>query len=565
MFSFLSLFPGGAFFNLDNKGKMKSYYDCYSPYGLPLKFLNKNSVIYSILTLYDIDKIEGKDIISYFIGTTNQLLLTYNKIDFDCIINLDEDKITFNKKLDMSILSMGKKENSILKKLKKECKSLFDMDNSDDINDNWMLYKEENKLPTKGKSKKKKEKMKIYLEKNIEHISLFAGSDDYIRGIFLKYITNFLSDIQLTQQIISDTEFNNEAKLSKIKDVLNDYNCNFILKWITNTKNFLFWNYEHSPNLWKLSPHLELCKNVKILYENGDIYNGELSFGLPNNQGRLEYNYKNIDYIYIGDFVNGLKQGKGNLASKDNKFSYEGDFINDKFEGFGTWFDHDDKYNGFFKEGKFHGNGSLFKKNGDKYEGEFFEGFLIKGKINFNNGDCYEGDLVNDYFEGKGSYTYKNGDIFKGEFIKGQKTFGKMIFNEGGKKYEGYFENDKFCGEGILVLNNEEQKGIFKDGILVEKLDKVKFEQKNMNNINKEDGVNIEINQDDEDWEVVTNKKNKYRHKKVTLKNKKKDKTNENKNEKKEDTKEEETKNEIKNEIKGDKKNEIEIKIDNDK
>ena len=181
MFSFLSLFPGGAFFNLDNKGKMKSYYDCYSPYGLPLKFLNKNSVIYSILTLYDIDKIEGKDIISYFIGTTNQLLLTYNKIEFDCIINLDEDKITFNKKLDMSILSMGKKENSILKKLKKECKSLFDMDNSDDINDNWMLYKEENKLPTKGKSKKKKEKMKIYLEKNIEHISLFAGSDDYIR------------------------------------------------------------------------------------------------------------------------------------------------------------------------------------------------------------------------------------------------------------------------------------------------------------------------------------------------------------------------------------------------
>ena len=73
MFSFLSIFPGGAFFNLDNKGKMKSYYDCYQPFGLPLKFLNKHSVIYSILTLYDIDKIEGNDIMSILL----ELLINY--------------------------------------------------------------------------------------------------------------------------------------------------------------------------------------------------------------------------------------------------------------------------------------------------------------------------------------------------------------------------------------------------------------------------------------------------------------------------------------------------------
>ena len=57
MFSFLSLFPGGSFFSLDNKGRMKCYYNCYTPFGLPLKFLNKNSVIYSILTLYDAVKL----------------------------------------------------------------------------------------------------------------------------------------------------------------------------------------------------------------------------------------------------------------------------------------------------------------------------------------------------------------------------------------------------------------------------------------------------------------------------------------------------------------------------
>ena len=113
IFSFLSIFPGGAFFSLDIEGRAKAYFDCYSPYGLPLKFLNKKSVLYSILTLYDVDKIEEKEIVSYFVGTTNPLLMNYNKIVFDCIINLDEDKITFHKKLNTNLLNLGKKENMI--------------------------------------------------------------------------------------------------------------------------------------------------------------------------------------------------------------------------------------------------------------------------------------------------------------------------------------------------------------------------------------------------------------------------------------------------------------------
>ena len=548
IFSFLSLFPGGAFFSLDNTGHMKSYYNCYSSYGLPLKFLNKNSVIYSILTLYDIDKIENKDITSYFVGATNPLLLNYNKIEFDCIINLDEDKITLNKNLNMNIFNMGKKENLIMKKLKKECKSLFDVDNSQDMDDNWMLDKDEINFSQKtNKSIKKKEKMKIYSENNLENNFSFEGSDDYIRGIFIKYITSFLSDIQLTQHIIEEQEFDNETKLLKIKDILGDYNCDFILKWITCTKNFLFWNYEHSKDLWRLSPHLESSKNVTKYYENGDIYKGELSFGLPNN-GKLEFINENIEYTYEGEFVNGVKQGKGILSSKDNKFKYEGDWLNDKFEGFGTLFTQEEKYKGNFKEGKYHGEGNLYKNNGEQYIGEFNNGIFIKGKINFNNGNSYEGNIINGLMEGKAIYRYKNGDIFKGNFIKGEKKFGEMTFNEGKDKYEGYFENDKFCGEGILNINGEEKKGIFKDGIFVEKLDKVKFGSEN---IIHEDEINIQIEHDD-DWEIATVKQGKYRHSKVVYK-----KANKIIEEKKEKLKDE---NNIKKE-----KNDIEIKINNDK
>ena len=552
IFSFLSLFPGGAFFSLDNTGHMKSFYNCYSPYGLPLKFLNKKSVIYSLLTLYDIDKLEDKNISSYFVGATNPLLLNYNKIEFDCIINLDEDKITFNKNINMNLFNMGKRENLIMKKLKKECKSLFDMDNSEDMDDNWMLDKDEinfNFNQKRNKSIKKKEKIKIYLENN-ENISSFEGSDDYIRGIFIKYITSFLSDISLAQHIINENEFDNETKLLKLKDVLGDYNCDFILKWITNTKNFLFWNFDHSKDLWKLSPHLELCKNVTKYYENGDIYKGELSFGLPNKNGKLEFINENVEYIYVGEFANGVKQGKGNLSSKDNKYNYEGDWLNDKFEGFGTLFNQEEKYNGKFKEGKYHGEGNLYKKNGEQYIGEFNNGIFVKGKIKFNNGDSYEGNIINNLMEGKALYKYKNGDIFKGTFMKGKKKFGSLTFNEGKNKYEGYFENDKFSGEGILNINGEEKKGIFKDGILVEKKDKVKFESENVIN---ENGINIQIKHDEDDWEIATIKQSKYRHSKVVYK-----KGSKIIEEKKEELKDD-------NNIKKQDKNDIEIKINNNK
>ena len=485
MFSFLSIFPGGAFFSLDDKGNPKKYYDCYSPYGLPLKFLNKNSIIYSILTLYDIEKIEEKHVCSYFIGTTNPLLMNYNKIEFDCIINLDEDKITFNKKLNSNILHLGKKETSIMKILYKDCKSLFKDSNGDYMDDNWMLDKEEHKKDTNKKFKKKVskklERKSIYLQNPNESLSMFEGSDDYFRKIFTKYITHFLSDIQLAQQITNSTDFNNEEKLSKIKDVLDEYNCNFIYNWITTTKNFLFWNYEHDKNLWKLSPHLKRSKNVVKRYENGDIYEGELSFGKPNNNGKFEFRIKTIPYIYVGEFSNGLKEGKGNLFSKDNKFNYDGDFKNDKYEGFGALFDHGEKYTGEFKNGKFHGQGTLYEVNGDILEGEFFEGKLKKGKI-----------------------IYKNGDTFKGKLLNGEKHFGIYEYKEGGK-YEGYFENEIFNGEGILIdKNGNESKGIFKDGEFVEKLDKLKVE---LDNEIFSEGIKIEIKQNDDDWEIADIKK----------------------------------------------------------
>jgi len=439
-----------------------------------------------------------------------------------------------------------------MNKLYKECKSLFNDSIAEDMDDNWMLDKEENKKNTKNTKKVKKNERKFVYLQNSDNFSLFEGSDDYIRNIFKKYITHFLADIHLSQHISKIETLDNEKKLSKLKDVLNDYNCNFILNWITKTKNFLFWNYEHDKKLWNLSPHLKKCKNITKYYENGDIYEGEVAFGEPNKSGKLDFTIKEIPYTYVGEFSNGLKEGNGNLFSKDNQFNYDGEWKNDKYEGFGALFDHGEKYTGDFKNGKFHGNGNLYKLNGDAYEGEFFEGKIKKGKITFKSGDFYEGEFENGIFNGKGTYKYKNGDIFKGKFLEGKKKFGNLEFAEGGK-YEGYFENELYNGEGILInKNGEELKGIFKDGELVEKLDKLKIEiEKEQEILN--DGINIEIKQDN-DWEIAEVKnvedKNKDKEKKKDKNGLKKNKKEDNKNvvnEKKEKN--------IKEDIKKDKNN----------
>ena len=469
IFSFLSLFPGGAFFNLNNEGRPKLFYDCYAPYGLPLKFLNKNSIIYSILTLFDIDQLEKENIISYFIGTTNPLLMNYGKIEFDCIINLDEDKITINKKrINPDLLHLGKIEKKIMEKLYSECKFLFEDNDIEYLNDNWMLDKYEKSRTMNPRRNKKS----IYL-RDITKYSSFKGSDDFIRNTFKKYITDFLSDIDLIKNITQSKDYTEEHKLSKLNDILCDYNCVFIFNWIAKTNNYLFWSFEHDKDLWKLSPHLKKCKNVKKIYENGNIYEGELVWGKPHNSGKLEYCIDNIPYIYIGDFYKGLKQGKGNLTTKDsNKFNYDGDWANDKFEGYGTLINFGEKYIGNFKKGKKSGSGALYKNNGDIIEGIFLDGNITKGKILFKNDDQYEGNFENGKMKGKGIYKYNNGDI-----------------------YEGYFENDLFNGEGkITKKGGEINKGIFKDGVLVQKLDVLKFEQ-NENEILDNKNIEKKINE----------------------------------------------------------------------
>ena len=378
IFSFLSLFPCNAFFNLDyNSTGSKFYQQCYKPYGLPLKFLNKNSVLYSLLTLYDIGDIEKDNIKSYFIGTTNPIFMNYKKIEFDCIINIDENKIVFSKLLGSSILRLGKIERDIMKLINKQCDINSKGLNNDNLVSGELVFEENENQSNRIKQKQEQQegfiksspkknslyqKQKSNEENKINeeetNFEEFKGTDDFIRNIFKKYITDFLADIALVKYLVFTEDFDSndnkinkdnisihssEKKIHDLKQVLSGYNYPFILQWITTSKNFRYWNYEHDPELWTLSEHLEKISGVSKFFENGDHYMGDMKFGVPDGNGTLNTIMDGMGYTYAGEFKRGKKNGRGNLSSKDNKYNYDGGWKDDKKYGIGTLFDNGDK------------------------------------------------------------------------------------------------------------------------------------------------------------------------------------------------------------------------------
>ena len=518
IFSFLSLFPCNAFFNLDyNSTGSKFYQQCYKPYGLPLKFLNKNSVLYSLMTLYDIGDLEKDNIKSYFIGTTNPIFMNYKKIEFDCIINIDENKIIFSKLLGSSLLRLGKIERDIMKLINKQCDINSKGLNNDNLISGELVFEETenqcNRIKHKQeqqegyKASPKKNSLYNQKQKNDEENSIkeeemnleeFKGTDDFIRNIFKKYITDFLADIALVKYLVFAEDFgsndnisihSSEKKIHDLKQVLSGYNYSFILQWITTSKNFRFWNYEHDPELWSLSEHLEKINGVSKFFENGDHYIGDMKFGLPDGNGTLNTIMDGMGYTYVGEFKRGKKNGRGNLSSKDNKYNYDGGWKDDKKYGIGTLFDNGDKYTGDFVDDKYNGNGTLCGKNGEIYECEFRDGKPHGlGRVTLVNGDIYIGNFENGKICDQVSIKYKNGESYDG-YYKDNKKWGYGCFNfKNGDSYVGDFENDLFNGEGILTKSNGEiQKGIFKDGVFEKKLDKLKREEEEEEKRKKEE------------------------------------------------------------------------------
>lgn len=352
IFTLISLFPGNLLFGFSEGKSIKNYKKCLASYGLPLKIFNDNYKLFPLMTLFEVDEIEAK-FKSYLIGTTNQLILKMKKLKIDCIVNIDEKKITCVNEHVEKILKCSKKEKKIVQSLLTNLKE----NNFKYESDNWIT------------------------NLNINN-SNFTGNDDYIRNELKNYFFEFLINLSLSLKIsknafqevqksidlikiedIADSDGETEStsdkfknkilkeneKITKktIKKILNDYNIDFIYHW-TKTTNFSIWLNEYDPNLSARAMFVKKSDNVTIEYENGDVYTGSLSLGKKSGNG--VYTYSNEKLVYNGQWENDMKNGTGSLTSEDNKYIYDGEWKDDKKNGNGQLVNGAVKYSGSFQE-----------------------------------------------------------------------------------------------------------------------------------------------------------------------------------------------------------------------
>ena len=149
-------------------------------------------------------------------------------------------------------------------------------------------------------------------------------------------------------------------------------------------------------------------------------------------KGEVRSNFFREGEYYIGQYVNGLRNGKGIMYYSNGNIKYDGDWFNGNFEGIGKYIWEDGNY----------------------YIGEF-KNCLRNGKgiEYYSNGNIrYEGEFKDDQYDGFGNYTWEDGKFCVGQFKKGIRNGKGMEYYSNGKiKYEGNFNNDKYEGKGKYI------------------------------------------------------------------------------------------------------------------
>ncbi|WP_342544047.1 AAA family ATPase [Lysinibacillus sp. FSL K6-4013] len=202
----------------------------------------------------------------------------------------------------------------------------------------------------------------------------------------------------------------------------------------------------------------EFIQNKKqghgILYKDGHIhYEGHFRNDLMDGYGVLYYEeevirpyqtlraqYPHLNQPqYEGDFVHGMKKGKGKQYYPNGFLQYEGDFIWHHMQGAGKLYYPTESptteelargvttlhYEGHFFEDLKHGKGKVYARDGIlEAEGQFKEDMMTgQGTLYYANGQAsYIGDLVQGKKHGRGDYFNEEGKIiYSGEFINDER------------------------------------------------------------------------------------------------------------------------------------------------
>jgi len=279
--------------------------------------------------------------------------------------------------------------------------------------------------------------------------------------------------------MVSEDDSVSREEIEAINDsikLLKGYGIDWLLEW-TKTPNFLFWLNNHNSQLHERSPNFGYTDNHFILSENGDIYVGEMVYGMKH--GRGIFLERNKGFVYRGKWEYDKRNGEGSLTSLGTSdYLFDGEFKDNKKHGFGRLVTPHVKYAGHFVNDLFQGQGSLVDENQNIYEGEFREGLKEgMGKLFMKNGNEYAGEFKNGVYEGKGQLKIgKNELLYSGAFANGKRNGYGVQQIQGGEDYEGNWKNDLYHGFG--VLKNQEKtifEGDFYEGMLTNQSCTIKY------------------------------------------------------------------------------------------
>ncbi len=211
----------------------------------------------------------------------------------------------------------------------------------------------------------------------------------------------------------------------------------------------------------------ELLKKNEVVTPDEKKYEGGRNVkGEPHGFGKMVY--PNGD-IYEGQWINNLRNGTGSYKWPNGGI-YEGDWKDGKKDGIGV-FKYPDGYiyNGEWKDNKKHGKGVKTHKDGTNLNETWENGNLINsegyGTITFNIKDVIVSDIRN-YISG----SLSGSGIYNGA-IKNNMPHGDGLFNQNANiEYNGSWINGLFDGNGILKIEIENQRivwdGQWKEGLL---------------------------------------------------------------------------------------------------
>ena len=501
----------------------------------PFRIFHENYLIYPLFTLFDlsplIEKLKQNEKLHYFIGTTNLLIAKSKDINYSCLIDVDELKITYNENLNEDIIYVNSYENKIGDEINKKISNNINKDDSNknfeynkkcNIKEDWIIAADSVKEEYIKEYKFMLKKIRLYFLNIsydviylINETKLIKDNNDQNKPLIkLKEMNeqiknNYIKSIPLLEDKSDkkmdnkENEVNNQPIIIKKNEILpridqviidpytyllisklflliknqidmgmlaspenpdipkefnsslsNLNNLIFLSFWL-KTKNFKnFWfKAQKKENLLKLSVLETTKSSISKLYDyENNEYKGMIKFGKKNGKGK--YIFKKNGMAYVGNFVNDLREGKGNFSSMDSSYIYDGEWKDDKYEGNGSLVSiKHGKYVGTFKKGVFEGTGILIDKDNNVFNGMFKNGKKCgKGELNFFNGEKYIGDFKDNKYNGKGELLDSKGNIIqKGVFKDG-------VLVESNKKKDTTSTQENSDKDKDAKLENVEEK-----------------------------------------------------------------------------------------------------------